>query len=419
MRDLTAQLVGLMGKRTKFMRNSVRADVSWFGGSGSNPLNKGERAVARKTNVASASRAGDLKSLAEELLDALIGAVKASAGIVRIFPAHGQTLQVISSCGLPAELFDIGSAIHLNCEKFGKTDFGRGIYSADISACKTRQNCRYANCQHQSIILAPLKSNYSPANSSGLITLFFDVQPESFEHVSKTVQAFARLLSTLIEQNKSIREAKRVDLIAERQSIANEIHDSVAQTLVYARMRTNMLIESLQSGDALSSAKYAHDIDEALETSQKNIRELITDFRCEMDPSGLLQALQNLTEQFCERNNISLEYINRVVDLDLPLEYEIHVYYIVREALANIANHSGATHASLTIDTCGKNFVFTIEDKGRGGCILTPIEGHYGIMIMRERAARIKGEIKIESTEGSGTIVQLSFRVADTRGERV
>ena len=398
-------------------KNLVHTDLSWPGDSGATPVKNGESAVVHKTHATASLRVGDLKSMAEELLDALTSAVKASAGVVRILPAHGQNQQVISSSGLPEELFEVGSVVDLNCEESGKANLGHGIYLADISACKARQDCRYANCQHRSIILAPLANNRSSANPIGFITLFFNSPPEAIEHVSKTVLAFARLLGTLIEQHKSNREAKRVDLIAERQSIANEIHDSLAQTLVYTRMRTNMLIESIQSGNELMAAKYAHDIDEALEIGQKTVRELITDFRCEMYPTGLLQALQNLTEQFCERNDIVLEYINRVVDFDLPLEYEIQIYYIVREALANIANHSGATHARLIIDTSGENFVFTIQDNGRGGCIFTPIEGHYGIMIMRERAARINGEIKIESTEGSGTLVQLSLQVANVREE--
>lgn len=360
-----------------------------------------------KTNAPVVTRASDLKALAEELLDTLISAVKASAGIVRILPAHGQTLQIISSIGLPPELLKAANADNLDCEVCG---LGHGIYSSDISACKTRQGCRYANCQLQSIIVAPLESKSSPENPVGFITLFFNTPAESVEHDAQTVQGFTRLLGALIEQNKSNREAKRVDLLAERQSIANEIHDSLAQTLVYARMRANLLMESIRTGNELMASKYAHEIDEALESGQKTVRELITDFRCEMDPSGLLHALQTLTRQFFERNNIALEYINHVVDFDLPLDYEIQIYYIVREALANIATHSGATHARLTIDNSADNYMFTIADNGRGGCAFTPVEGHYGLKIMRERAARINGEIKIESTPGSGTLVQLSFQ---------
>ena len=242
-----------------------------------------------------------------------------------------------------------------------------------------------------------------------MITLFFSEPQEPFENISKTVLSFADLLGTLAEHNKLNREAKRAELIAERQSIANEIHDSLAQSLVYIRMRTNLLIESIRTCNELMAAKYAQDIDDALASSQKTVRELITDFRCSVDPAGLLHALQSLAEEFRHRNDIELEYINRVAHLELPLEYEIQVSHIVQEALANIATHSGATHARLVVDLSGNYYVFTIEDNGSGGCTFTPVEGHYGMKIMRERAQRIGGEIKVESTEGFGTRVQLFF----------
>jgi len=104
-----------------------------------------------------------------------------------------------------------------------------------------------------------------------------------------------------------------------------------------------------------------------------------------------------------------LEYHNRLVGLELPLEYEIQTYYIVREALNNIGRHSGATHARLFVDTDFGYYVFTIEDNGSGAHTFTPVEGHYGMMIMRERAHRIGGEIRVDSTSGLGTRVQLFF----------
>lgn len=406
-----------MGKRANSARNSAGTGNSWPGGRGFSTPIKGGSAAARNMNAPFASRASDIESLAEELLDALIGAVKASAGMVRILPANGQALQMISSIGLPAELPETGSVAGLDCVACGEAVIGHGICRIDISGCNTRQGCHYANCRFQTIIAAPLESDSSPENPAGIIALFFKDPPDSFDQVSKNTQTFAHLLGALIEQGKSNREARRTDLIAERQSIANEIHDSLAQTLVYARMRTHLLIESIRTGNELMAAKYAYEIDEVLESGQKTVRELITGFRCEMDPSGLLHAIQTLTGQFCERNNIALEYINRVADLDLPLEYEIQVYYIVREALANIATHSGATHARLIIDAIGDKYVFTIEDNGKGGCTFTPVEGHYGMMIMRERAARIYGKIQIESSKGQGTSVQLSFQDATAREE--
>ncbi len=359
--------------------------------------------------ASAASREGDLKPLLEEFLETLIGTVKAAAGVVRILPPHGQTLHIISSVGLPAELLESGNIVDLDCEIRGKAAIGRGVYLSDLGECKTRKGCRNINCQFESTIAVPIESHGSPENPTGILTLFFNVPQEASSQVLKTVLAFANLLGSIIEHNKLGSEAKRVELIAERQSIANEIHDSLAQTLSYTRMRTSLLLESIRTDNELMIAKYAHDIDEALEISQKTVRELITEFRCAMDPSGLLHALQTLAEQFCQRSGIALEYINRVAHLELPLEYEIQVYHIVQEALANISAHSDAARARLIVDFASSYYIFTIKDNGSGGCTFTPVEGHYGMMIMRERAQRIGGAIKVESSKGSGTCVQLFF----------
>jgi len=286
---------------------------------------------------------------------------------------------------------------------------GHNFYSAEISSCASGTDCPYAGYQFQSIIFSQLENDISPKNPIGSLTLLFSHPNQHDDQTRVTVLSFARLISVIVGRNKSNRDALRINLMAERQAIANDIHDSLAQTLVYARMRTSLLLESIRNGNEVMSAKYANDIEEALEISQKNARELIKDFRCAMDPSGLPNALQALTEQFGQRNKIALEYVNRVAHLELPLEYEIQVFHIVQEALANIAAHSEATHARLIVDFSGNYYVFTIEDNGSGGCAFTPVEGHYGMMIMRERAQRIGGEINVRSSEGIGTHVQLFF----------
>lgn len=392
------------------VKNPAGIDFSWTQDSGFTPPSRKEGATAQTAFTSAANRVGDLKTLLEEFLATLIITVQARAGIVRMSPPpHGQTPQIISSSGFPAELFEVEKTINVSCESFGKAAIKRGFYSANFRACKTRHNCLNTGCQLRSIIAASLESHHPPGNKIGVLTLFFDAPQESSGHTLQTVQAFTHLLGAIVENYRSNCETKRGDLLAERQSIGNEIHDSLAQTLVYTRMRTSLLLEAIRTGNELMVTKYAHDIDEALETSQKTVRELITDFRCHMDPAGLSSALQTLTEQFCMRSNIELEYLNRAAHLELPLEHEIQVYHIVQEALSNIATHSGATHALLTVDYTSGYYIFTVKDNGSGGCAFTPVEGHYGMMIMRERAQRIGGEIKLESAKGFGTHLQLYF----------
>ncbi len=353
-----------------------------------------------------ASRASDLKTLLNTFLETTIGFIKARAGVVRILLPDEQTLQVLSAVGLTGEELEAERIVVLACEDCSKDTFRHGLCSTDVDACETRHGDR-PHRQFQSVISIPLESRNSPEVLLGVFTLFFDTPQSSSGNAANMAITFADLLSTLIEHIKSNREAKRAELLMERQSIANEIHDSLAQTLNYARMNTTLLSDAVRNNNELMATKYARDIDEALEIGQKSVRALITDFRSEMDPAGLLQALQTLSEQFRQQHNIVLDCSIRVADLDLPLEHEIQAHHIVREALSNIAKHSNASHARLIVDHLCGYYVFTVEDNGVG--TFSPAEGHYGTIIMRERAQHIGGEIKVESNKGLGTCVQLFF----------
>ncbi|HCI12411.1 MAG: hypothetical protein A2063_01655 [Gallionellales bacterium GWA2_60_142] len=362
------------------------------------------------SNEFAAPRVGELRTLLETFLESIIGTVNATAGVVRLLSPDGCTLEIIGSAGLSAELQEEAeSFVELDCEANDKATFGHVIHASDISSCDSRQNCRYASCRFQSLVAAPIEAPNTPGVALGILTVFFDVHREAAGRVMNTIAAFAEVMGAAIEHTRANREVSRKERLAARQEIANDIHDSLAQTLTYARMRVSLQLEAIRNGNEVMASKYARDLDEALEIAQKGTRELIADFRCEMNPGGLLAALHDLTAEFRERNDIVLDYHNRLVDLELPLEHEIQVYHIVREALTNISRHSGASHARLFVDADFGYYVFTIEDNGDGAHTFTPVEGHYGMMIMRERAHRIDGEIRVDSASGLGTKVQLFF----------
>lgn len=355
-------------------------------------------------------RAGELKVLLETFLESIIGTVHATAGVVRLLSPDGRTLQLIGSVGLSTELqIEAENFVELNCEISDIDVLGHVVHTSDISGCSSRPCCPHAKCKFQSLVAAPLDLPSDSETVLGVLTLFFDVPPYTASLSMNVIAAFAETMAATIQHTRINREATRMERLAARQVIANEIHDSLAQTMTYARMRASLLKEAIRSGNQVIANKYVHDLDEALEIGQKSVRELIADFRCEINTEGLSVALNDLTKAFQECNNIVLEYHNLLADLELPLEFEIQVYHIVQEALTNIARHSGATHARLFVDANYGYYVFTIEDNGSGDHTFAPIEGHYGMMIMRERAQQIGGKIKIESAPGLGTQVQLFF----------
>lgn len=357
----------------------------------------------------------DFSAALQGVLATLLPLVAANAGYIRLSPPDSQSRHITSAVGLSADFLQREQLACDSCHVCS-TPPQAGVYAFGMGNCQKRNSDCFFGEAFKTVIFAPLEN--AQGQQFGTLSLFFLLgQSHLPEHALRTVQHFVPLLATLVDYQKNQQVQRRAELLSERKSIANEIHDSLAQTLMYARMRANLLIEAIRTCNELVAAQYAHDIDETLENCQKTVRSLITDFRAEIDPSGLLQSLVKLVQQFSQRHSIALDYTNRVAQLDLPLEHEIQIYHIVREALNNIATHSGASHARLLIDTVSNNYVFTIEDNGRGGYTFTPVEGHYGMLIMRERAARIGGDIKIESSAGMGTLVQLFIPSPTTRGE--
>jgi two-component system nitrate/nitrite sensor histidine kinase NarX len=404
-----------MSKNMNSIRNQPREELSWpairpFLAPEPATQAAAEDLSGTDSNTASElKRSSDIKPAIEKLLEILVDSTGASSGLARVLPLHSQTHQIFSSIGLPDELLALGSSLHLDCETCAAIPMSSQIVTSDLKSCETRHLCANKNCRIEWMISAPIESRPKTEDTIGTLTLFFDKEQKDLEQLTRAIHQFTDLLSMLIEQYRLNREVKRRELMAERQSMANEIHDSLAQTLVFTRMRNNLLRESIKGRNELMMTKYAHEIDDALEECQKSVRELITDYRCGLDPAGLLHALQTHVEHFRERTSITLQYVNKIANFELPLEYEIQISHIIQEALANIATHSDATHARLTIDNSSNFYMFTIEDDGVGGCTFTPIEGHYGMLIMRERAKKIGGEIKLESVQGIGTSVRLFF----------
>lgn len=399
-----------MRKTTIPITNIASSGFSWVRDPDFTPPDRDGGIDACLEHEFAPPRAGELRALLKTFLESIIGTVNATAGVVRLFSPDGHTLRIIGSAGLSAELQDEAeNFVELDCEVNDNATFGHVIHASDISSCDSRQSCRYASCRFQSLVAAPIESPNSPDVPLGILTIFFDVPRESARSVMNSIASFAEITGAAIEHTRINRESSRMQRLTARQEIANDVHDSLAQTLTYARMRVSLLRESIRNDNGTAAAQYAQDLDEALEIGQKSTRDLIKDFRCDMGPGGLLSALNDITAQFRAQNDIALEYHNRLVDLELPLEHEIQVSHIVREALTNIARHSGATHARLFVDADFGYYIFTIEDNGSGATTFNQVEGHYGVMIMRERALRIGGDIKVDSAPNLGTKIQLFF----------
>ena len=362
----------------------------------------------------------DLDELLGRFLGTMIRLAKAEAGVVRVLTSDGLHLRLVASRGLPPAVVEKERLVSRDCGQCGMAiGQNRPCFEIDLAGCAQRTGSDYFGTACQAMVVVPLQ------NAGRLLGTYNLYLPEAFELPEEVVLLFRSIgehLGMALENARLKRENLRVVLTSERQMMAAEIHDSLAQTLAYMKMRMALLNDALADRSLERSAKYAGDVGQALDDAYGHLRELLVQFRSRMDPMGLQHALHGLACGFQERTGIALRYDNRLTDLRLAPEQESQVFHILQEALANVARHSGATEASMTLEAAGDYYTATVEDNGRGGQILCAtasradaardhpgLQDHFGLAIMRERAQKIGGRLEVANLPHGGFRVRLSF----------
>jgi len=349
----------------------------------------------------------DLEALFNRFLEMMVRLSGASAGVVRVMTSDGQHLRLAASLGLPPELVEQERLVDINCGICGAALRNDEIrQTRDLKPCfeRTRQPY-FGECS--SMVVVPLEHN---GRLLGAYNLYMTEERPIPEEVSLLFRTISEQLAMAVENTRLMRENLRMTLMSERQMMANEVHDSLAQTMAYMKMRIELLREALLQYESGKALKYSGDIQQALDEAYASLRELLTQFRNRMDPLGLEHALKELASGYFDRTGIRLEFENRIPDLDLTVDQEVQVFHILQEALSNVARHSGARQATLTLDADDGQYAFTVEDDGRGVFVMgaqPDLRHHFGISIMSERAQRLHGNIEIANRPQGGARLRL------------
>jgi nitrate/nitrite-specific signal transduction histidine kinase len=199
-------------------------------------------------------------------------------------------------------------------------------------------------------------------------------------------------------------------LTQERHLLANEVHDALAQNLTSIRMRTSLIRDAIAREDSVRVRNYLGEIDESLNVAQSRVRELITHFRTDMDERGLLPALEGAIAELSGLSGVRIELDNRISQLEMSVDHEQQVFYVVREALTNAVKHSGASEVAVRLQANRQGYLVEVEDNGIGLDASSNGEhGHFGLNIMRERAQGLNGLLELRSGRHGGTCIRLTF----------
>ncbi len=222
-----------------------------------------------------------------------------------------------------------------------------------------------------------------------------------------------------LQQAQAAQQAFSRQLIAsqeaERKRIAAEMHDSLGQRLVVIKNLAILLLRSKKGAPADDSdAQTMAEISDEASSAIAETREISYNLRpFQLDRLGLTKAIEAMIRTTGKASAIRFTSELDNIDDVFPEDLRINFYRIVQESLGNIMKHAQATEVNIRVKRDIENVILTIEDNGRG---VAPGERNplssrsgFGLTGMGERARLLGGELKVRSTQGSGTTVLLEI----------
>ncbi|MBY6209201.1 MULTISPECIES: histidine kinase [Halomonas] len=224
------------------------------------------------------------------------------------------------------------------------------------------------------------------------------------------VETVAGLIAAALSLSEKSDEQRRLALMDERAVIARELHDSLAQSLSYLKIQVTRLQMQLDQQRHEQVAQVVAELRHGLNSSYRQLRELLNTFRLRIHEAGLEAALDETVQEYSKRGDFELTLKGQWSGLALTPNEEIHVLQIVREALSNVARHARARHCtvSLAAEETG-HYQLSIKDDGVGiGPQSDPSISH-GMAIMEERARSLSGKLSVNGIKPCGTVVTVRF----------
>lgn len=193
-------------------------------------------------------------------------------------------------------------------------------------------------------------------------------------------------------------------IIAERQRLARELHDSVSQQLFAASMLLSALTEQEETKEKSGAL---HQVEKMVQQAQLEMRALLLHLRpIALHNNTLAEGLKDLIIELQQKVYFHIDY--QIEEISLSRAEEDHLFRIAQEALSNTLRHAKATEVELLLIARDHLAILRIQDNGIGFNIDDEkASTSYGLKNIAERAVEIGCKYKIVSVPGEGTIVEV------------
>jgi two-component system, NarL family, sensor kinase len=344
----------------------------------------------------------DILTVLSEVLKKLLHVTGLHTGWIFLIDDSG-TYELAAKENLPPALLerDCAPMCHGKCWCIGKYRDGRLDKATNIIECKRLEEAiewqrgeTYGLTHHATVPLKAGNEKFGLLNIGSPSKTHFDTDELALlESVALQIgTALKRLKLTLLEQETA--------LVAERNRLARDLHDSVNQLLFSLNLTARGGKELTQEKEVVETFDYIQDLaQEALH----EMRALIWQLR----PRGLENGIVSALSSYGEMLGLTLDVKVKGV-VHLPARVEEVIWRIGQESMANCKKHSGQSEMMLEMNVDKNQVIFLLEDQGCG--FLYDDKKHIpsiGLRSMKERTEEINGQFLIESYPGKGTKLQV------------
>ena len=248
----------------------------------------------------------------------------------------------------------------------------------------------------------------------GEIELFYRGEVAFASEERSLFEALASHLAGAMESLRMAALARESAVASERRLLAQELHDSIAQSLAFLKIQMSLLRSAMAQGDQPGIDAVMAELDTGVRESYNDVRELLLHFRVRTDSERLDLALRETLAKFELQSGLRWHLDCRDDGVPLPADIQIQVLHIVQEALSNVRKHARATQVQVQV-RAHPAWEIRVRDDGQGfePDSVSPDGTHVGLSIMRERAERIGAKVEVQSG-GEGTEVCLSLPPASS-----
>ncbi len=243
-------------------------------------------------------------------------------------------------------------------------------------------------------------------------------QPRRF--CQEEIQLLMRLtlqVAVAIENAELYRQVGYMATLEERDRLAREMHDNLAQKLGYLNIKASITDSWLNKGAVGEAHSSLFELQQIIQEAYTDVREGIFNLRMtDAAQQGLVETLHQYLAKYREHYGVDARLsIANGFQARLRADAEIQVMRIVQEALMNVRKHAETHQVFVSLAQIDHHIQVVVEDAGRGfdsQQVLDPGDSHFGLQIMRERAESIGGKLEIHSQPGHGTRLTLLIPLA-------